>query len=76
MIEKLTLQNFRKFKNRTFEFKKNTVILYGHNAQGKSSVLEAVYLISTGISPLASSNEYINLNQNTKTKKCIFKKTF
>lgn len=67
MIQKLILQNFRKFKNRTFEFKKNTVILYGHNAQGKSSVLEAVYLISTGISPLASSNEYINLNQNTQT---------
>ncbi|HOV17599.1 MAG TPA: DNA replication and repair protein RecF [Candidatus Dojkabacteria bacterium] len=67
MIERLTLQNFRKFKNKTFEFNKNTVILYGHNAQGKSSVLEAIYLISTGVSPWASSNEYINLNQNSQT---------
>ena len=67
MIEKLTVQNFRKFKNRTFEFNKNNIILYGHNAQGKSSVLEAVYLISTGNSPWASSNEYINLDQNTQT---------
>ena len=67
MIQKLILQNFRKFKNRTFEFNKNSVILYGHNAQGKSSVLEAVYLISTGNSPWASSNEYINLNQNSQT---------
>ncbi len=63
MIEKLLLQNFRKFKNTSFEFKKNLTVFYGHNAQGKSSVLEALYLISTGQSPWATTNEYINIEQ-------------
>lgn len=66
MIEKLTLQNFRKFKEKTFQFEKNIVIFYGHNAQGKSSVLEAIYLINTGLSPWASMNEYVNLDQNSQ----------
>ncbi len=64
MIEKLVLTNFRKFKDKVFEFDKNIVIFYGHNAQGKSSVLEAIYLLNTGTSPWASTNEYINVDQN------------
>lgn len=66
MIEKIILQNFRKFKNQTFEFKKNIVVLYGANAQGKSSVLEALYLINSGVSPWASMNEYVNIEQNSQ----------
>ncbi len=66
MIEKLILQNFRKFRNCTFEFDRNITIFYGKNAQGKSSVLEALYLINTGQSPWASTNEYININQNSQ----------
>ena len=66
MIEKLTLQNFRKFKNTVFEFNKNLVIFYGHNAQGKSSVLEALYLINTGLSPWASTNEFVNVDQSSQ----------
>lgn len=66
MIEKLILTNFRKFKDQTFEFKKNIIIFYGYNAQGKSSVLEALYLINTGQSPWASTNEFINLDQNSQ----------
>lgn len=66
MIEKLTLQNFRKFTNTVFEFNKNMVIFYGHNAQGKSSVLEALYLINTGLSPWASTNEFVNVDQSSQ----------
>ena len=65
MIEKLVLTNFRKFKDKVFEFDKNIVIFYGHNAQGKSSVLEAIYLLNTGTSPWAPTNEYINVDQNS-----------
>lgn len=64
MIKKLILQNFRKFKERTFEFNKNITVLYGNNAQGKSSVLEALYLISSGKSPWTSADEYINTQQD------------
>lgn len=64
MIEKLVLTNFRKFKDKVFEFNKNIIILYGPNAQGKSSILEAIYILNTGISPWACTDEYINVNQN------------
>jgi DNA replication and repair protein RecF len=66
MIEKLILKNFRKFKNQSFEFNKNITIFHGHNAQGKSSLLEALYLISTGFSPWASMNEFVNNEQNSQ----------
>ncbi len=59
MISEIKLTNFRKFTNTVFEFNKNLVIFYGHNAQGKSSVLEALYLINTGLSPWASTNEFV-----------------
>ncbi len=63
MIEKLVLKNFRKFQNHSMDFKKNLVVLSGENAQGKSSVLEAIYLISNGNSPWASTDEYVNTDQ-------------
>jgi len=66
MIKKLTLKNFRKFKDQSFELKKNIIIFHGSNAQGKSSVLEAIYLINTGSSPWASMNEYINVEQSSQ----------
>ena len=66
MIRKLTLKNFRKFEDKSFEFNKNIVVFYGHNAQGKSSVLEAIYLINSGLSPWASMNEFVNINQSSQ----------
>jgi len=66
MIKRLLLKNFRKFEDRNFDFDKNIVIFYGHNAQGKSSVLEAIYLINTGVSPWASMNEFVNINQSSQ----------
>ena len=63
MITTLTLNNFRKFKKKTFEFERNITIFYGKNAQGKSSILEALYLISCGKSPWTSTDEYINTQQ-------------
>jgi DNA replication and repair protein RecF len=66
MIEKIILKNFRKFKDQSFEFNKNIVIFHGSNAQGKSSVLEAIYLINTGQSPWASMNEFINVEQSSQ----------
>ena len=64
MIKNLILKNFRKFKNKKLEFNKNITVLYGNNAQGKSSVLEALSLISNGKSPWTSTDEYINTQQN------------
>ncbi len=64
MITKLKLKNFRKFKDIELEFNSNLVVLYGDNAQGKSSILEAIHLAFNGSSPWSGSDEYVYNNQN------------
>lgn len=46
-IESITLKNFRNYEELHMDFSQGTNILYGDNAQGKTNVLEAVYLCST-----------------------------
>jgi DNA replication and repair protein RecF len=64
MITKLKLKNFRKFKDIELEFNSDLVVLYGDNAQGKSSILEAIHLAFNGSSPWSGSDEYVHNNQN------------
>lgn len=45
--EKLELTNFRNYKDLVLDLSENVNILYGNNAQGKTNVLEAIYLCST-----------------------------
>lgn len=47
IIKKIDLKNFRNYKNLEIEFDKNTNILYGKNAQGKTNLLEACYISAT-----------------------------
>jgi len=44
----ISLQHFRNYTQRTFLFPHQTTILVGNNATGKTSVMEAIYLLSTG----------------------------
>ena len=46
-IKKLQLKNFRNFLSEDI-FSKNVSIIYGENAQGKTNIIEALYLLSTG----------------------------
>ena len=68
MIKKLKLKNFRRFKNLELNFDSNIVILHGDNAQGKSSILEAIHIISNGKSPWSGTDEYVHNNQDGITK--------
>lgn len=45
---KLTLHSFRNYADAEIEFSPATNIIYGNNAQGKTNILEAVYLFSQG----------------------------
>ena len=47
-IEKLKLENFRNYENQEIEFDKNINIIYGDNAQGKTNILEAIFICSLG----------------------------
>lgn len=46
-IESVELQNYRNYDSLFMEFDQGTNILYGENAQGKTNVLESIYLCGT-----------------------------
>ena len=47
VIKSLELSNFRNFRLLDINFDAKTNILYGDNAQGKTNILEAIYLCAT-----------------------------
>ena len=57
MLKELELSNFRNFKSKKFSFSSNTTVIIGPNASGKTNILEALYLLSTGKSFRARREE-------------------
>lgn len=53
-IRYLSLTNFRNYARLELALPDRPLLLYGANAQGKTSLLEAIYLLATGSSPLTS----------------------
>ena len=47
-IKKMELTNFRNYVKQEIELGSNINILYGNNAQGKTNILEAIYLSAIG----------------------------
>ena len=47
IIESIELKNFRNYRELELQFDEKTNIFYGDNAQGKTNILEAVYLSGT-----------------------------
>ena len=48
IVKKLRLRNFRNYGLQEIDFSDNLNMLYGENAQGKTNILEAIFLCSTG----------------------------
>lgn len=64
-IESLKLKNFRNYELLSLEFDKATNIFFGGNAQGKTNILEAVYLSGTTKSHRgAKDKDLIRFEQN------------
>lgn len=71
LITNLKLQNFRNYNDLNLEFNKNINIFYGDNAQGKTNILEAIFLCSIGRSFRTSKEkEIIKIGQDY-TQICI-----
>lgn len=47
IIKSLELSNYRNYEKLSMEFNNGTNILYGDNAQGKTNILESIYLCGT-----------------------------
>lgn len=64
-IEKLSLKNFRNYKNLNIDLCPSLNILFGDNAQGKTNILEAVYIAAMGRSQKGQKDsQIIKLNQD------------
>ena len=47
-IKKLKVENFRNLENLDIEFSEGINIIYGNNAQGKTNIIESIYIFSFG----------------------------
>ena len=64
-IKSLELCNFRNYEEVSIDFSPDVTILYGDNAQGKTNILEAVYVASTTKSQKGSKDrEMICFNKS------------
>lgn len=64
IIKSLKLSDFRNYKNLDMDFSSGINILYGDNAQGKTNILEAIYMSSTTRSHKGSKDkDVIRLKQ-------------
>ncbi len=64
IIKSLELADFRNYETINISFDKGTNILYGDNAQGKTNILEAIYVSATTKSHKGSKDkEIVNFNK-------------
>ena len=47
-VNKIEFQGFRNLENESIEFKDGINVIYGENAQGKTNILEGIYLFARG----------------------------
>ncbi len=65
MIESIELKSYRNYDELHMDFSQGTNILYGDNAQGKTNVLEAIYVCATTKSHRGSKDkEIIQFNRD------------
>ncbi|MGI6072897.1 MAG: DNA replication/repair protein RecF [Lachnospiraceae bacterium] len=70
----LELNNFRNYESLSIEFSDGINIIYGENGQGKTNILESIYMCSTGKSHKGSKErELIRHNQEEAHIKAEFK---
>ncbi len=74
-IKNLKLKNFRNYKEINIEFKENINLIYGNNGEGKTNILEAIYIASYGHSNKPTKdNEIINFDEKESHIKMDFLK--
>lgn len=74
-ISNMKINNFRNYKNQEIELNKNLNIFYGQNAQGKTNIIEAIFLSSIGKSFRTNKEkELIKLDENECNLEINFEK--
>ena len=75
-INKIKINNFRNYNQQEINLEKNINIFYGENAQGKTNIIEAIFLCSMGKSFRAKKDsEMIKLNSENANIEIEFEKS-
>ena len=75
-ISKVKIKDFRNYEEQEVELNKNINVFYGENAQGKTNIIEAIFLCSMGKSFRAKQDkEMIRLNCNNAFVEVKYNKT-
>jgi DNA replication and repair protein RecF len=59
VLSQLTLQNYRNYSQKVFDFESQATIFVGPNAVGKTNILEAIYCLAVGSSFRADKEEEV-----------------
>ena len=74
-VKELFLNNYRNYENQRIEFNKNVNIIYGNNAQGKTNIIEAIFLCGYGKSfRTKKDKDLVLFNQNLATVEVNYEK--
>ena len=74
-VKSLELKNYRNYEKLHIEFDSGTNILYGDNAQGKTNILESIYVCATSKSHRGSKDrEIIHFNDEESHIKLLVDK--
>lgn len=64
IIKSIELADYRNYSSLSMEFDRGTNILYGDNAQGKTNILEAIFVAATTKSHKGSKDrEIVNFDK-------------
>ena len=75
-MENIKIKNFRNYEQEEIKLEKNINIFYGKNAQGKTNIIEAIFLCSLGKSFRAKKdNEMIKLNEQNAIVEIEYEKS-
>ncbi len=73
IVKDISFENFRNYENEKIEFDERINIIHGNNAQGKTNILEGIYLFSLGKSNRASKDvEMIKFGESSAGVKMNF----
>ena len=67
-INRIQLNNFRNYKNSIIDFSDGINFIVGRNAQGKTNLLESIYLSSVGKSPKSCREKQIIMFNENQSK--------
>ena len=75
-ISNIKINNFRNYINEEISLNKNINVFYGENAQGKTNIIESIFLCGMGKSFRAKKDvELINFNENNSIIEVEFQKS-